>query len=139
MKKTIIVVVKAFIVNKGKVLIVKRAAHDDVGGGSWETVGGKIEFGENLEQALIREVQEEAGIAVQVEDLLYATTFLTNPCRQIVLLTYLCRTDAEHVLLSSEHSQYLWAAKSELYTYLPSSIIQDLTQHRVLEREEISG
>ncbi|WP_342778474.1 hypothetical protein [Paenibacillus sinopodophylli] len=46
----IVVVVKGVIVNGGKVLIVKRADEDEVGEGTWECVGGKIEFEKRREQ-----------------------------------------------------------------------------------------
>lgn len=35
----------------------------------WEFVGGKVEQGETLEQALIRECREEIGVAVSVGDI----------------------------------------------------------------------
>ncbi|CAM3935348.1 MULTISPECIES: NUDIX domain-containing protein [Paenibacillus] len=76
MENKIIVVVKGVIAKNGKALIVKRSSTEEVDAGSWETVGGKIEFGEVLEEALIREVKEEIGIEVNVEKLLFATTFL---------------------------------------------------------------
>lgn len=35
----------------------------------WEFVGGKVEQGENLEEALIRECREEIGVTVKVGDI----------------------------------------------------------------------
>lgn len=58
---------KGFILHKGKVLTVQRAHDDEVGGGTWELVGGQIHFGEDLEAALLREIQEEVGLDVTVE------------------------------------------------------------------------
>jgi len=48
-----VVVLKGFILHKGKVLTVQRAHDDEVGGGTWELVGGQIHFGEDLEAALL--------------------------------------------------------------------------------------
>jgi 8-oxo-dGTP pyrophosphatase MutT (NUDIX family) len=56
-----VVVLKGFILHKGKVLMVQRAHDDEVDGGTWELVGGQIHFGEDLEAALLREIQEEVG------------------------------------------------------------------------------
>lgn len=74
-----VVVLKGFILHEGKVLIVQRANDDEVGGGTWELAGGKIHFGEDLEAALLREIQEEVGLDVTAERILYATTSQTEP------------------------------------------------------------
>lgn len=121
----IVVVVKGLILYEGKVLLLKRGADDVTGAGTWETVGGKIEFGERIEAALSREIHEETGLTVDVERILYATTFKTNPNRQVVLLTYLCRSESNEVRLSKEHSDYQWAAIDHLKMLLPKEIIDD--------------
>lgn len=46
---------------RGRILITKRAAHLHQGG-LWEFPGGKCEPGERVEDALIRELQEELAI-----------------------------------------------------------------------------
>lgn len=127
----IIVAVKGFILHQGKTLLVQRTVSDTIGGGTWECAGGKIEFGETLEMALIREIQEETGLEVTVQHLLYATSFLTDPSRQLVLLTYLCGAQQNEIRLSSEHTDYRWCTKDELLTLLPSHIIDDLEQNGV--------
>jgi 8-oxo-dGTP diphosphatase len=138
-KKNIIVGVKGVIINNGKVLIVKRSAHSHVGGGSWECVGGKLEFGETLEEALIREAKEEAGIRIIVKSILYATTFLTNSSRQVVLNTYLCKTEDTEVTLSNEHSDFCWATKNELDALLSTNIIKDFEQYGVFQLDELQS
>ncbi|MGZ0085705.1 hypothetical protein ACWNXI_09045 [Caldibacillus thermoamylovorans] len=39
-RKNIVVVLKGLILHKGTVLVVQRAPDDEVGGGTWELVGG---------------------------------------------------------------------------------------------------
>ncbi|MBR1212528.1 NUDIX hydrolase [Bradyrhizobium sp. JYMT SZCCT0180] len=46
----------------GKVLLGLRAPSKKVWPGHWDTIGGHVEDGENLDDALIREVQEETGV-----------------------------------------------------------------------------
>jgi len=41
MSENIVVALKGVIVHKGEVLIVQRAKDGDIGGGTWEYVGGK--------------------------------------------------------------------------------------------------
>lgn len=56
-----ILVVAAVIRRDGRILIAERAAHLHQGG-LWEFPGGKVEAGEAVEAALVRELQEELGI-----------------------------------------------------------------------------
>lgn len=133
MSEKVVVVVKGLIIFERRALIVKRSTSDQVGGGTWECPGGKIEFGEGLETALIREIFEEVGISVKVGKILYATTFNTNPVRQVVVLTYLCKSDSREVTLSEEHTDFLWATKEQLKTYLPSDILLDFEKNHVFD------
>ena len=125
------VAVKGVLVKGDKMLVVQRSYQDQTGAGTWENVGGVMEFGETFEQALVREFKEEVGLSVEVDRLLYAVTFLTRPTRQIVLLTFLCRTNDEVVVLSDEHEAYLWASKEELQSLLPEAIKEDFNTYGV--------
>ncbi|GAB6157839.1 hypothetical protein JCM39194_10390 [Desulfotomaculum varum] len=58
-------VTAAIIINDGKVLIAKRAENQKLAG-KWEFPGGKIESGETPEECLIREINEELGINIEV-------------------------------------------------------------------------
>lgn len=53
---------KAFIVNEGKLLLVKKSADDPFHPNEWEVPGGRMEFGEKLDEHIKREVKEEGGI-----------------------------------------------------------------------------
>jgi 8-oxo-dGTP pyrophosphatase MutT (NUDIX family) len=46
----------------GKVLLGLRAPSKKVWPRHWDTIGGRVESGESLNEALIREVQEEVGV-----------------------------------------------------------------------------
>lgn len=48
----------------GRILVVREAASGD-----WSTPGGAIELGESLEEAAIREVEEETGLAIEIDRL----------------------------------------------------------------------
>jgi 8-oxo-dGTP diphosphatase len=107
-----------------------------VGGGTWELAGGKIHFGEDLEAALLREIQEEVGLDVTAERILYATTFQTHATRQVVILTYLCKSAHHEVVLSEEHIDYCWSTKERVRELLPPSILHDFERNKVFLLEE---
>ncbi len=137
MEKKIVVAVKGIVVNKGRVLIVKRSDKDEFGAGTWECVGGKIEFGEELETALLREIKEEVGLDIAVEKLLFAVTFKTDPTRQVVILTYLCTSEDTEVKLSEEHSEFLWANKYQLKQLLNLDILGDFEKNNIFSLPEL--
>ena len=133
MENEFVVAVKGLINYDGKILIIQRCEEDEIGAGTWECAGGKVDFGEDLETALMREIGEEVGLTVSVEKLLYAATFKTNEHRQVFLLSYFCTAQNNHVTLSHEHKNYLWADKQQMQNLLPPSIIDDLNRNLVWE------
>lgn len=136
--KKIVVALKAIILHDKKALIIERALDDDIGGGTWEFVGGKLEFGETLEVALKREVMEETSLEIQVGKLLYATTFKTNPNRQVVLLTYACEiVENYEVTLSNEHIEFKWADRPLMEKLLDKAILSDIEANRVFDKVNI--
>src|SRR5215467_4454036 len=58
-------VVAAIIERNGKLLITQRPMDVHLAG-LWEFPGGKVEPEETLEQALVREIQEEIGVKIQI-------------------------------------------------------------------------
>ncbi|MGZ3744495.1 MAG: (deoxy)nucleoside triphosphate pyrophosphohydrolase [Pseudobdellovibrionaceae bacterium] len=57
----------AVFYRKGQILIFRRGPGIS-GAGFWEFPGGKVEAGESLVAALQREILEEIGISIQVEE-----------------------------------------------------------------------
>ena len=59
-----VVAVAVVVQHEGRVLALRRAPTSDVGAGIWETVSGRVEAGESLEAAALREVEEECGLVL---------------------------------------------------------------------------
>jgi mutator protein MutT len=57
-----ILVAGGLIVRDGRVLLGRRAAHKRICPNTWDLIGGHVEAGETLGQALIRELSEEIDV-----------------------------------------------------------------------------
>ncbi len=70
------VVVGGFIRNeKGEILLVKSYKWP----GKWVVMGGHVEWGERYEEALVREVKEEVGLAVIFDRVIEVAQFVLDP------------------------------------------------------------
>lgn len=137
MENKIVVALKAIIIFNHKALIIQRAYGEVSGSGSWEFAGGKLEFGEDLETGLKREIMEEVGLSVKIEHLLYASTFLSKENRQTVILNYLCHSFSDQVTLSEEHEKYIWADKKTMKKYLTKGILHDLESNKIFNQLDV--
>jgi 8-oxo-dGTP diphosphatase len=85
------VVAAALLDGEGRILLQQRSPGRAMAG-LWEFPGGKIEEGERPEAALVRELEEELGIAVEIGSLTPAAfASADNDGRHMLLLLYLCR------------------------------------------------
>jgi 8-oxo-dGTP diphosphatase len=92
MADVLVIVAAALVDADGRILVQQRATGRAMAG-LWEFPGGKIEPGEDLETALVRELEEELGISTETACLAPAG-FGTAPKDgggQILLLLYICR------------------------------------------------
>jgi 8-oxo-dGTP diphosphatase len=87
----LIVTAAALVDRDGRLLVQQRPAGKSMAG-LWEFPGGKLEPGETPEAGLIRELQEELGIATDAACLAPAT-FASEALgdRHLLLLLFICR------------------------------------------------
>ena len=114
--KTILVVACALIDADNRVLIAQRPEGKTLAG-LWEFPGGKVDAGERPEAALIRELKEELGIAVE-EPCLAPLTFASHAYEGFHLLMplYVCRK-WEGVVTAHEGQKLVWVRANKLRDY----------------------
>ena len=83
----------AIVINdKNEVLLVKRSMSSRTEPGFWSRPGGEVEFGERVEDAVVREVKEETGIDVEILGFLKVTQNLNKgEKKHWIALGYLAR------------------------------------------------
>lgn len=100
---------KAFIVNDGRVLLMRRRSNDVHKPGAWDIPGGRLEQGEDPFLGLKREVQEEAGIGVDIKMPIDIHHFTRDDGQKITMIVFWCVPDSLDIILSEEHQEYKWA------------------------------
>lgn len=105
----VIDVVCIVLVDPAKRILVTQRANDGVLGGKWEFPGGKVEKGEDHEDALRRELREE--LCLEVGDLSPLTPVIhAYDSARIRLLPFLSRCEIHPDLTLVEHADFLWAS-----------------------------
>ena len=107
-------VVTALIWDNDKFMICQRPAHKG-NGLLWEFVGGKVEAGETLQEALIRECQEEMNIKVAVGNI-FAEAKHVYPDIS-VHITFFNAEIVEGIPQKLEHNDIRWITPEEIPNY----------------------
>ena len=111
MKK--IEVVAAVIIHNNKFLCVQRGdnKHDYIAF-KYEFPGGKVEIGETKEKALVREIQEELNLKINIESE-FLTVNHTYPDFMLTMHSFICSCKNSALNLT-EHIDFKWLDKNKL-------------------------
>jgi len=107
----------AVVVRDGEALLVRRANPPDEG--LWGFPGGKIEFGETVADAAIRELREETGIAAEARDVITTLDILVpsedGSIRQhYILIAMRCRWLSGEPVAGDDALEARWFRVSDL-------------------------
>ena len=101
------------IMKEGKILILKRSKTDEWMPGHYGLPGGKLDPGENLEEAACRECKEEINLNISPKDLKFLPKISKNSNHAFFLTTKFTgmpKTDFEH-------DDFQWINPNDLSKY----------------------
>ena len=122
-------VTAGLIWKEGKLLIATRPKGTHLEG-LWEFPGGKQEEGENLKECLKREIEEELGIEVMVDEL-FLTVDHEYPDKRISLHVFNCAwLKGEPVPLQRQETRWVTLTELSKFTFPPPDVqvIEALTK-----------
>lgn len=113
----VLTVVAAALVKEDRTILLTQRPEGKAMAGLWEFPGGKLEADETPELALVRELKEELGIALQTSDL-EPFTFASHSYESFHLLMplYICRS-WDGTPTSRENQNMAWVAPQDLASY----------------------
>lgn len=108
--------VKAVVLNsEGQTLLLKRPDNDDLHPGKYDLVGGHVDTGEKLEDALKREIKEEIGLVAKIGPVMSTVDFKNDDGsifgKGIRYIAYCNEGTVE--LNEEEHDKFEWVTLDE--------------------------
>ena len=129
--------VGAIVMDKGKLLMVKR--DHEPAKGLWTLPGGRLEPGESLREAVIREVREETGVDIDVDGLLgVVERIVRNDDGDIdyhyVIMDFVATARTHDVKAGDDAADVRWVPVAELPSMkLTEGLVEFLADRGVLE------
>ena len=124
-----IVGVGAVIVKGNKILLVKRAG--EPGKGLWSIPGGLVEIGESIKDAARREVKEETGLDVRVDEVADVTEIIIRDEKNrvkhhYVIVDFFAVPLKGELRASSDALEVRWVEFKDLKNYSLTNTVKEL-------------
>ena len=106
-----VVGVGAVVFANGKLLLVRRG--HDPGKGLWAVPGGKVRWGERLEEAVAREVREETSLDIRVGEVVWVGQHVADD-HHLVLIDFRAEVTGGEVSAGDDADEARWVGRVEL-------------------------
>ncbi len=115
---THIVAAAGFVTNQdGAVLLIRNPTR------GWECPGGQVEMGESLIGAVVREILEETGVLVEVQDMVGVYSNISDPVK--VIFGFICEYLEGELTPSDESPEVEWVDPAEVLERVTHPAVHD--------------
>ncbi len=111
----------------GKILLIRSPRR------GWEFPGGQVEKGENLIEALQREIQEESGVTASIGSLVGVYSNIKSPTK--LIFGFLGDYVSGELTTSAESVETEWVARHSVLQHISHPVIYD----RIKDMLDFSG
>ena len=122
------------VIRDGALLMVRRGRGPNVG--LWAIPGGKVDYGESLREAAIREVREETGIDVELGEVVWVGDAMgpgDPPAWHYTLVDFLARMIGGTLAAADDAEELAWVPLERVLEYPVTPTMPDLVS-TLLER-----
>jgi 8-oxo-dGTP diphosphatase len=126
-----VVGVGGVVIRDGRVLLIRRGTPPLEG--RWSIPGGRVEWGETIEQAVVRELREETGLDVQVIELIEIVERIfdqepnepgareprpsSDAQYHFIILDFWCKAPVGEERAGGDAREIAWAGQDDLARY----------------------
>ena len=108
------VAAKAIVLDHdGLMLTMLRGAQAPTNPLHWDLPGGILEYGEALDQCVVRETREEAGLEIDTPHVFHAVARKNSLGEFWTTIYFAAHARSQGVAISWEHDEYRWVAPEE--------------------------
>lgn len=112
-------IVTAAIIQKEELVLIAKRHKDSNEGGFWEFPGGKVEYLEDPEDGLIREIKEELNIKIKIEKIFGVSSgsYIKNSEKIHLILIFYLASYKSGKLKMNDHEEIIWVKPAEMKKY----------------------
>lgn len=135
----IIVRCRGIIEHEGKILLVKHPGKD-----FYTFPGGHLDYGEDPEECIVREIEEELGIHATINRLAYVHTFTRETGQQYIEFFFRMNDGALFLLHEEKEKSHayeieevVWATPEDVYPIFPHALGKIFKEGELLTHERV--
>lgn len=115
--------------DNGEILLIKSPRR------GWEYPGGMVEPGETFQEALIREIKEEAGVDVEITGFI---GLCKNIEKDVVNIDFACKYIGGDFTISNESSDVKWVQKEKALGMVTFPLTRKRLENMLSENDKVN-